>query len=139
MAISMVELLSGNSLNDVPLAAQRNLEELQKRINIIRDKWTKPLIVTSGFRSMQHHIDIYRTVALKQGKKFSMLQVPLGSAHLDGGAVDIADPDGSLHKWCEANVPLLEQVGLWMEEKDSTPRCHFQIRPPKSGKRFFKP
>jgi hypothetical protein len=135
----MSELLKGNSISDIPLTAQKNLEELLKRINIIRAKWGRPMTVTSGFRSMQHHIDIYRTIALRKKRQFSNLQVPMGSRHLTGEAVDIADPDGTLHDWCSNNVELLEQVGLWLEVKDSEPRVHFQSKPPRSGLRFFKP
>lgn len=137
MPISMKELLSGNSLNDVPLTAQRNLEELQKRLNVIRDAWGKPMLITSGFRSMQHHVDIYRTKALREKRSFSHLQVPMSSRHLSGEAADVSDPDGSLHAWCKQNVKLLEEVGLWLEEKDSEKRVHFQTKPPRSGRRFF--
>lgn len=137
--ITMQELMSGSLISDVPLKAQRNLEELKVRINKIRDAWGKPMVVTSGYRSMQHHVDIYRTLALRQKRSFSMLQVPLKSCHLDGQACDISDPDGSLYDWCQNNVKLLEQVGLWMEVKDTEKRCHFQIVAPRSGKRFFQP
>lgn len=137
--IKMSELLSGNLISDVPIAFQHNLEALLKSINVIRAAWGKPMRVTSGFRSIQHHIDIYRTIALRKKKPFSNLQVPMGSRHLTGEAVDIADPDGSLHDFVSNNVELLEKAGLWCEVKDDTPRVHFQIKPPKSGLRFFKP
>lgn len=137
--ISMRELLSGNLISDVPLDHQRNLEELQRRLNVIRAKWAKPMIVTSGYRGLQHHIDIYRGLARKKGIPFSQMKVPLKSRHLSGQAADISDPDGSLHDWCKENERLLEEVGLWCEEKDSEKRVHFQIVPPGSGKRFFLP
>lgn len=136
MSISMSELMSGNLISDIPHSAQVNLEILLQKINLIRAAWAKPMKVTSGFRSMQHHIDIYRTKALRENKTFSMLQVPLQSKHLYGQAVDIEDLDGSLYAWCEANVPLLETVGLWIE-KGTKGWVHFQILPPRSGSRFF--
>lgn len=137
--ITMTELLSGNLISDVPQSAQRNLEELQKRLNKIRAVWGKPMIVTSGFRTVQHHIDIYRTKAFKAKKPFSMLQVPLSSRHIYGQACDILDSDGTLYEWCVKNIELLEEAGLWCEVKDNEPRVHFQSKPPKSGLRFFKP
>lgn len=139
MSITMRELLGANLISEVPIAAQRNLEVLLKRINMIRDAWGKPMTITSGFRSMQHHIDIYRTIALRKGQSFSNLQVPMSSRHLTGEAADVADPGGLLHDWCVSNVEILEQAGLWCEVKDETPRVHFQSKPPRSGLRFFKP
>lgn len=140
MSISMNELLKGTPISEVPIEHQHNLEELKKRINIIREKWGKPMTVTSGYRSMFDHKRIYSEINAKRRKlKQPELTIPMGSKHLSGSAVDISDPDGSLHAWCKANIPLLEEVELWCEEKDNEARVHFQIFPPKSGKRFFYP
>lgn len=136
---TMKELLGDNSISDVPWKHQRNLEDLGEKMDKFRAAYGKPMIVTSPYRSMQHHIDIYRTLALKQKRTFSMLQVPLGSKHLTGQAVDISDCDGKLYAFCEQNVPLLEEIGLWIEMKDGEKRVHFQTVPPASGKRFFRP
>lgn len=133
--ISMSEL---NPKNE-PLNAsqQANMNILLGRINKIRAAWGKPMTVTSGFRSLAEHKRIYKELAQKRG--VDVIRIPMGSQHLAGAAVDISDPDGSLFNWCAESVPLLTQVGLWMEEKDDQKRCHFQILPPNSGKRFFKP
>lgn len=62
------------------------------------------------------------------------------SRHMTGQACDINDPTGSLDKWCAANLPELEKVGLWMEHPKATPGwCHLQTIPPRSGNRIFIP
>lgn len=62
------------------------------------------------------------------------------SKHLIGAAADIADPKGELRKWVRANMDKLEKVELWIESLDHTPTwVHFQIFPPKSGRREFIP
>lgn len=62
------------------------------------------------------------------------------SNHMLGLADDLFDPDGALDAWCLANLPVLEEVGLWLEHPDATPEwCHLQIRAPRSGNRVFRP
>jgi len=139
MSISLKELLDGNIITDLSIAQQHNLEELLIKINKIRTTWGKPMIVTSGVRQLQDHLRIYSQLAAQKGVPFNRDKVPMGSWHLKAGAVDISDPDGSLHDWCKKNIKILEDVGLWCEEKDEQRRVHFQIRPPASGKRFFYP
>jgi hypothetical protein len=131
--IAMKELLGGRTIADIEHSAQLNLDELLKRINVIREAWGKPMTVTSGFRDPQDQLRIYRAKGIPDNK------IPMGSAHLKGAAVDILDTDGSLMQWCRDNVPLLEKTELWCEDDPSTPRVHFQIYPPGSGNRFFKP
>lgn len=120
----MKELFGGHLISDIPIAAQQNLEELQKRINVIREAWGKPMIVTSGFRTEADQ----RRINPKAMK----------SNHLTGRAVDIADADGLLYEWAVKNTALLEGVGLWCEVRQG-PWLHFQSVPPKSGRRFFQP
>lgn len=115
----------------------QNLNTLLARMNIIRAAWNKPMIATSGLRSLEDHKRIYMELAKQRG--ISNIRIPMGSAHLKGAAVDISDPDGSLYEWCKQNVALLEKAEVWLEEKDDQKRVHFQIFPPASGKRFFKP
>jgi uncharacterized protein YcbK (DUF882 family) len=129
--ISFKELLAGNSIADVPLSYQHNLQALQKKMNTIRAAYAKPMIVTSGFRSEQQHLRIY-----SKHKK----NPPMGSHHLRGNACDIYDPNQELQKWVLNNVELLEELGLWCEDFSATRTwVHFQQLPPKSGKRFFLP
>lgn len=133
--ISMKELLDGAKLQDLPSKSQENLLILLERINKVRTAWNKPMTVTSGFRTMEHHLEIYAKKGIKDPKK-----IPMKSKHLYGEAVDIYDPKQELQRWCKKNEQLLIEVGLWMEDFSATPNwCHFQILPPKSGKRWFLP
>ncbi len=139
MSISLKELTKGYNFDSLPANHRDNLEVLQERINKVRTAWAKPMSVTSGYRSLEHHLRVYKDIATAKGTAFDKARVPMGSKHLIGAAADIYDHDGSLHAWCVANVALLEQAGLWCEVRDSQPRVHFQITPPRSGSRFFKP
>jgi hypothetical protein len=133
------ELMGNHVITEIPLSHQQNGETLLKRINIVREKYGKPMTVTSGYRSLQDHLRVYSELAHKRGVPFDPNKVPMGSAHLSFSACDILDLDGSLFNWCKDNLDTLEEAQLWLEEKDDQPRVHFQIYPPKSGKRFFNP
>lgn len=133
--IAFSELIKGNSIADIPIEHQHNLEDLLKKINQIRTAYNIPMIVTSGYRSMQDHLRIYSQKGITDKSK-----IPMKSKHLYGQAVDIADADGKLKAWVLQNVNLLETVGLWCEDFSATKTwVHFQIVPPGSGKRFFMP
>jgi hypothetical protein len=59
------------------------------------------------------------------------------SKHMLGQAVDLSD-DGSLYQWCEENLPMLEMIGLWMENRRDSPTwTHWQTVAPGSGNRIF--
>lgn len=134
--ISYNELLSGNCISDVPQGHQINLAELQKRLQLVRDAWGRPMNVTSGYRSLQQHLRIYH----KLGKHGD--QVPMNSAHLSGLAADFADhPDGALYAWLREDpkgIAVMERAGLYGEE-GTNGWVHLQSRAPRSGKRWFKP
>lgn len=134
----MIKLEELNPKN-FPLTEEQetNLKILHQRINVIRKEWGKPMRVSSGVRSIDDHRRIYLDLAKKRGIKD--IRIPMGSKHLKGAAVDISDPDGSLHAWCKENEQILIDNNLWCEEKDNEKRVHFQIFPPASGNRFFKP
>ena len=113
-----------------------NQQKLLKAINLARTARNKPFIVTSGVRSKEHHQKIYQEKALKEGKK--TFRVPMGSYHLKGAAVDIADSDGEHYRWFKKNEHILVEAGLWCEERMGG-WLHFQCYPPKSGNRWFLP
>lgn len=125
MAISKAEILMGR-IKESELSPElcANLAVLHERINKIRSAYGKPMVVSSGYRSPAQN------QAAGGAKK---------SNHMLCAAVDIKD-DGKLKDWILKNVKLLEIVELWMEDFSATPTwLHFQIFPPKSGKRFFLP
>lgn len=124
MSISMKELLGSHNINDVPIAHQHNLEELKKRINVVRNAWGKPMIVTSGYRSEADQMRINKNAP--------------NSAHRFGMAVDISDPDGKFYEWLVNNEKLLIELDLYVEIRQG-PWAHVQTRKTKSGKRFFQP
>lgn len=64
------------------------------------------------------------------------------SLHMTGRAIDLFDPEGRIDAWTfgTQGLALLEELGLWLEHPDATPRwCHLQDRPPGSGRRVFRP
>lgn len=135
----MNELLNGADFNSLTKDIQDSLTILLERMNKLRVLWGRPMQVTSGLRTMKHHIEIYQRTAERKGITFDMSQVPLKSKHLYGQAVDILDPVGSLYNWCKSNTKVLEDCKLWCEDDMTVPRIHFQIVPPTSNSRWFKP
>lgn len=132
--ISTRELLAGNIITDLSIEQQHNLEDLKAKLNIIRLAWNKPMIITSGFRTIYQHRLIYS----KQGND----KPPMGSQHLQGKAADVADPYGALGMWLHQNPDVLEQADLYCEITNG-PWQHFQTAPFKSykpgGTRWFNP
>lgn len=125
----MDELLNHKyKFEDQSSAIQANLQILLERVNKIREEWGKPMIVTSGLRTMEDHLRIYREKAAKEGIPFDESKVPKSSKHLFGEAADFFDSKRELQAWCKDNEKLLGDIGIWMESFDSTPNwCHFQI------------
>jgi uncharacterized protein YcbK (DUF882 family) len=133
------EILGTTKVEDMPADHQANYKELLIKISKVREAWGKSMRVTSGYRSKADQIRIYKDLAKQRGQVFDENKIPWGSAHLKCAAVDISDPDGSLYDWTRANEDKMAEIGVWMEVKDDQARVHFQIYPPKSGNRWFKP
>lgn len=128
--ISMNEILMGRAkFEDLDKEVQANLTILLERINKLRAAYGKPLKVNSGFRNPA---DQPKNAATK-------------SNHLVGKAIDLDDDNTAfLWKWVLANLQLMKDIGLWMEDPRWTHGSvgtwmHFQITPPKSGKRIYVP
>ena len=120
--IEREEILKGQKIDE---SLEGNLEKLLTALNRFREVWGKPMIVTSGYRSPAHN-------ALVGGAK--------RSNHMKCLAGDFAAPDESLDVFCQTNLKLLEDCGLWLESPTHTKGwCHLQVVPPKSGKRIFIP
>jgi hypothetical protein len=111
-----------------------NQVRLHTAMNMVRAKYAKSMIVTSGVRDMAHHKKIYTDQGVEEKN------IPMGSMHLQGLAIDIADSDGKLWKWCIDNLDFLQSLGLYLEDKRWTRTwVHFQLAAPRSGKRIFIP
>lgn len=100
----------------------KNLDILLEKINKVRTAYDKPMTVSSG----------YRPAAINAG----IAGAAKNSTHTLCMACDIQDTDGSVRKWVLANLKLMQEFGLWIEDFRWTPTwVHFQIRP--ASKRVF--
>jgi len=140
--IKFIDLLSGNSISDIPIDHQQNLEHLLGKCKLLEEDWGKPLKVTSGYRTMQQHLNIYSRIASKKGQDFDPKNVPMKSRHLYGLACDLYDPTHELYKHYYNNQSKLTELGLWCE-MGTDGWLHIQTVPYgsyKEGKdRFFLP
>lgn len=113
---------------DYPLddEMQQNLQKLLVAVNLFRQHYGKPMVISSG----------YRPAAINAKVKGAAKK----SNHMRCLAVDFRDPDGAIDKFCLDNLHILEACGLYLESPDATPNwSHLQCIPPKSGNRVFKP
>jgi hypothetical protein len=107
-----------------------NLIALCERLNKVQALWGKQFVVTSGLRSEEQQKNLIKAGISKATK----------SKHLLGCAADIYDEDGALKEWLKELPVILVEAHLWCEAAESTPNwTHFQIVPPGSGNRWFKP
>ena len=128
MKFTVKELLNaGNHKwkeSEVDAITLRNLDDLCRKVNALG--YQPPMRASSCLRSIADQKRINPTA--------------MGSSHLYGAAVDIADPTGALAKWLVANKSKLIECGLWMESPESTKGwCHLQTYAPKSMNRLFNP
>lgn len=133
--ITLKELLTSPCINPAHLA---NLASLLAKVNLLRAAYGKPLRVTSGYRSVEDHLRIYREKGITD-----LTKIPMKSKHLIGFAVDlvpIEDDVKHLHDWVMSNKAQCKDWGLYFEAFAYTPTwVHIQIIPPMSGTPFFKP
>lgn len=128
MKFSLTELLNAGQHkwkeSEVDLVTKRNLEDLIRKINALG--YTPPMRASSCLRSIKDQQRINPKA--------------MGSSHLYGAAVDIADPKGDFAKWVKTNKNKIIECGLWVENTDCTKGwVHLQIFAPKSMNRFFNP
>ena len=120
MMITLDEILKGQSY---PLEYHENLMDLLKKINLVRDRYDKPMIVTSGYRSRAHE--------LKMGRSGQ-------SDHCKCKAIDIYDPKKELAKWVHENQDFIASIPLWIEHTDYTSNwVHFTTT--QKSRLFFIP
>lgn len=110
--------------SEVDAVTMRNLKDLCGKLNKLG--FVPPRNASSCLRSLADQKRINPSA--------------MGSSHLYGAAVDIADADGKLKAWLKANPNKLVECGLWMESPEYTKSwCHLQIYAPASFNRVFKP
>ena len=138
--ISVVEYLMGRAkLDDLDKEIVANINTLIPKVNELLEKFGEYRRCNSGIRLVTDQIRIYKEkneARKKQG--LPPVTVPMGSCHLKGAAIDLEDANGKLYKWCKDNIKILEQLGLYCEERQGG-WLHVQIFAPKSGRRFFNP
>lgn len=98
--------------------------EMAEKLDLIRDCWGAPLLVTSGARCRKYNASINGAP---------------GSAHITGQAVDIVPIKpkkvSDLHKFLVENADTLD---IWIEDPAYTATwAHVSIRP--TATRVFKP
>lgn len=131
--ITWQEILGKYKESDIKPEHLPNLKELHEKIQKIRTAYGKPMTITNCYRSMEHHLRIYKDKGITDIRR-----IPMKSKHLEGKALDVSDPDGKLMAWAKDNVKTLEEVGIWCED-GTKGWLHCQTSPPKSKKRFFMP
>lgn len=116
---------------------QTNILQLKQRVDGLLEEFGEDRGVSSGYRTKEDHIRIYKKI--NEDKKAAgkpEVNVPWGSKHLVGAAVDLFDADDRLKKFC--TEAILEKHNLYMEHSDFTNTwCHLQISP--TSKRIFRP
>lgn len=139
--IYMRELLRGVPSDSLSIEARINLGQLLYRLNFIRRAFHTPMVVTSGYRTLEHHEDVYREMNEKRiAQGINPVPIPLSSLHLIGAAADVLDKNHLLRDWIGKNLNTLEMLCLYCEDFNHTDGwVHFQIYPPSSGQRFFIP
>lgn len=127
--ITKSELLMGRDKlypKEYTAEIDKNIDRLLVIMNKIRTVYAKPMIVDSGWRPK-----VINDATSNSAKR---------SNHMLGLAVDIKDADSKLMQWVIANLNLMQQLGVYMEDFRWTPSwCHFQIISPGSGKRIYIP
>lgn len=128
MKFTVAELLNAGShkwkQSEVDPVTLRNLDDLCRKVNAL------------GYQSPRYASSCLRSLADQKRINPSAM----GSSHLYGCAVDIADADGKLKAWLKSRSHKLVEVGLWAEDYASTPTwVHLQTYAPKSMNRVFKP
>ena len=106
---------------------EKNAEDLISKVNsLLSSAGLSHMMISSGWRPKAVNASI------KGAAPFSN--------HVKGLAVDVYDPHGDLDNWCMNNLPILEEIGLWLEHPAATKTwCHLQSIAPRSGARVFYP
>lgn len=139
--IEPIEYLGDTPISSLSEEYKQNLELLLKKVNDLLALFGEYRPVTSGFRSMEKHLSIYKAKNEKRkAQGLPELRVPMSSRHLSCQAIDLADSNDRLKNWIKANEGILVKLDIYCEDFTHTDTwVHIQIVSPKSGKRFFIP
>lgn len=148
--LKMEDLLHGANIGDQSLEIIDNLTDLLSKVQGVEAECPiKGWLATSGLRTMERHLRIYRDLAARKRRPFEdgvfdESKVPKSSKHLNGTAVDIADPGLKITKWLKTpeGAALLDKYDLYCEEGNAD-WVHFQTKKFGSykpgGSRWFNP
>lgn len=139
MKIKYEDYMGKTDFMKLPSDQQTNCIKLLQRVSSLMEEFGQDRSITSGYRSMEDHLRIYKEINEKRTKQgLPELKIPTASRHLIAAAIDLADADGKLDAFCTDKI--LEKYDLYREHPDHTKGwCHLQVLPPKSGKRTFLP
>lgn len=137
--VSVEEYLNKIKYEDLTYEQQCNVNTLIPKVNLLLEKFGEYRKVNSGFRTTEDHLRIYKEINDKRkAKGLEPVKIPMSSKHLYASAIDLEDSNSKLYNFCKNNVKILEELGIWCEERQGG-WLHCQIFPPKSGSRFFNP
>jgi hypothetical protein len=111
-------------LQDLPPEYQANVNTLIPKINELLERFGEYRKCNSGFRTIEDQ----KRINPKSMK----------SNHLTCSAIDLSDVDGKLNKWMKSNPKVIEELDIYMEERQGGWQ-HIQIVKPHSGNRWFNP
>lgn len=102
---------------------EKNLIDVCKKLQLIRNMYGKPIKITSGFRPPKYNKHIGGAAR---------------SFHTKGGAIDFKIKGVSADRVRKDLVPKLKELGLRMEDLPKSNWVHIDIKSV-GNKRFFKP
>jgi hypothetical protein len=127
--ISLADYYMGRDVeygHELDQVKRENAEQTVAKVNLLLEAFGEDRKVNSGFRP----------AAVNGATPGAAAK----SKHMTCQACDLEDHDGDLDEWALDHPEILEQIGLWQEHPSATKNwAHFQIVPPKSGKRVFYP
>lgn len=113
-----------SKLEDLTDEQIRNMNTIVPRANDFLERFGSYRKVNSGYRRPEDNAKVPNPKPK--------------SNHLICAAVDLEDADKKLYDFAKSNIHILEEIGLWCEERQGG-WLHLQCFPPKSGKRFYIP
>ncbi len=120
---------------------EKNIERLLVVCNRIEKECGYPLTVNRGYSTADEQIAVYKVLNGRRALNHLVpLKPPMGSAHMEAAAADLADPHAQLWDFLFEREALRVELGIALEARAYTPTwVHVQIYLPKSGHLIFQP